>query len=263
MALEETCSYSKQPRLGVMHYLRRRTQAAQGIQAASQLDLRHFPQVLTFQRIGAALGELVAQALKYDGGLVVHTAEPALVMTDEQLATLWALQGAGVVAVVAEEVVEIEVVHLVDLADHLRTEVVAQQVVDQLAALLRLDPQGTEVVEVAGFRDDALDHLAAVLIDRNRRVAAIAAAEDEAALGIDDDGLSADLGHGGAVITASAATTRVIATTPAATETRRLGDEVGAEQMGNIGVVVEPELVLLSFLMDAGAAPDHLVELDR
>ena len=87
-----------------MHYLRRRTQAAQGIQAASQLDLRHFPQVLTFQRIGAALGELVAQALKYDGGLVVHTAEPALVMTDEQLATLWALQGAGVVAVVAEEV---------------------------------------------------------------------------------------------------------------------------------------------------------------
>ena len=43
---------------------------------------------------------------------------------------------------------------------------------------------------------------------------------------------------------------------------RRRRDEVGAEQIGDAGVVVEPELVLLRLLVDAGAAADHLVELD-
>ena len=69
-----------------MHHLRRSTQATQCIQTTRQLDLRHFPQVLAFQRIGAALGELMAEALEHDGGFVVHAAEPARVMADEQLA---------------------------------------------------------------------------------------------------------------------------------------------------------------------------------
>lgn len=183
-----------------MHYLRRCTYPTQRTQPTGQLDPRHLPQVLAFQCIGAALGELVAEALEHDGGPVVHGAEPALVVVDEQLAALGALEGARVVAVVAEEVVEVKVVHLVYFADDFRAEVVAQQVVDQLAALLRLDPQGAELVEVVGLAQYALDYFAAVFIDRNRRVAAIATAEDEAALRVNDDGLPADLGHGRAVV---------------------------------------------------------------
>jgi hypothetical protein len=67
---------------------------------------------------------------------------------DEQVAAFRALEGAGVVAVVAEEVVEVEVGHLVDFTDHLGAEVVAQQVVDEAAALLCFDPQRAEFVEV-------------------------------------------------------------------------------------------------------------------
>lgn len=113
-----------------MHYLRRCAKATQGIQTPSQFDLGHFPQVLAFQRIGAALGELVAEALEHYGGFVIHAAEPAIVMADKKIATLGPLQGAGVVSVVAKKVVQIKVVHLVYLADHFRAEVVAQQVVD-------------------------------------------------------------------------------------------------------------------------------------
>jgi hypothetical protein len=87
-----------------------------------------------------------------------------------------------VVAVVAEEVVEVEVGHLVDLANHLGAEVVAQQVVDEAAALLGLDPQFPELVEVVGLGNHPLDHLAPVLVHRDRGVASVAAAEDEAAL---------------------------------------------------------------------------------
>ena len=43
---------------------------------------------------------------------------------------------------------------------------------------------------------------------------------------------------------------------------RCCGDEVGAEQVGDAGVVVEPELVLLRRLVDARAASDHLIERD-
>ena len=52
-------------------------------------------------------------------------------LADEQIAALGAFERAGVVAVVGEEVVEVEVDHLVDFADHLGAEVVAEQVVDQ------------------------------------------------------------------------------------------------------------------------------------
>ena len=168
------------------------------------------------------------------------------------------------VAVVAEEVVEVEVGHLVDLADHLGAEVVAQQVVDQTAALLGFDPQRAELVEVVGLGNHALDHLAAVFVHRNRRVATVAAAEDEAALRGDDHVLPADLGHRRAVARAIAARHRSSPPSPRHhRRARRLGDEVGAEQVGDVGVVVEPELVFLRLFVDAGAAPDHLVELDR
>ena len=181
---------------------------------------------------------------------------------DEQFAALGALQGAGVVAVVAEEVVEVEVGHLVDFADHLGAEVVAQQVVDESAALLRFDPQRAEVVEVVRFGNHALDHFAPVFVHRNRRVAPIAATEDEAALRVDDDvwpPISATAGPSSPLAIAAGVAT---VTPAAATGARRLGDEVGAEQVGDAGVVVEPELVFLRLFVDAGAAPDHLVELD-
>ena len=82
------------------------------------------------------------------------------------------------VPVVTEEVVEVEVGHLVDLADHLGAEVVAQQVIDQAAALLGLDPELTELIEVVGLGDHPLDHLAAVFVHRYRRVATVPAGED-------------------------------------------------------------------------------------
>ena len=38
--------------------------------------------------------------------------------------------------------------------------------------------------------------------------------------------------------------------------------KVGAEEVGDVGVVVEPEFVFLGLFVGAGAAPHHLVELD-
>lgn len=55
------------------------------------------------------------------------------------LAALGPLQCAGVIAVMAEEVVQVEIAHLVDFTDDFGAEIIAQQVVDQAAALRRLD----------------------------------------------------------------------------------------------------------------------------
>ncbi len=131
-----------------------------------------------------------------------------------------------------------------------------------LIGVRRWGKDGTPV-EVVRFGNHALDHLAPVFVHGNRRVASTAAAEDEAALCIHDDELASHLGHVGAVF-AFATAAGVAAITPTtATGARRLGDEVGAEQAGDVGVVVEPELVLLRLFVDALAAPDHLEELDR
>src|SRR3546814_885521 len=101
-----------------MHNLCWPTQTAQGVQATRQLDLWHFPQVLAFECFSPILSELVAKPLEYNGSLDIHTAKPALIVTDEQFATLETFQGACMVAVVTEKIVQIEVVHLVYFADH-------------------------------------------------------------------------------------------------------------------------------------------------
>ena len=136
--------------------------------------------------------------------------------------------------------------------------------VDQLAALLGLDPNLTELVEVVRLAEDALDHLATVFVHGDRDVSAIATTEDEAALR-GDERLAWNLRHGrGFAASATTSTARRFTAAASATAgARRIGDEVGAEEVGDTSVVVEPELVFLGFLMDARAAPDHLVKLDR
>ncbi len=167
------------------------------------------------------------------------------------------------VAVVGEEIVDVVVGHLVDLADEFGAEVVAQQVVDELAALLGFDPHLTELVEVVRLTQNALDHLAPVFITgmgtsrpsrrlRMKRPCGVMSVLP----GISGTGGVVGSGPGPGGFRSFAASTT------ATTGTRWIGDEIGAEEIGDAGVVVEPELVFLRLLMDAGAAPDHLVELD-
>src|SRR5690606_26235066 len=104
--------------------------------------------------------------------------------------------------------------------------------------------------------------LTPVFIHRYRRGHAAPVDENETALCVDDDTVRrAHLRDLRPVVVFSLTATF---TTSASTATRpgRVGDEVHAKQVGHTGVVVEPEFVFLRFFVDAGAAPDHLVELD-
>src|SRR3546814_1657419 len=81
-------------------------------------DFRHVPQRRSLQRLGTALRELGPETLQHDGGLRGHAVKPALVQADVLRTTLGAPQRLGTIAVVAEEIVEVEVGHAVDFADH-------------------------------------------------------------------------------------------------------------------------------------------------
>jgi hypothetical protein len=96
-----------------------------------------------------------------------------------------------------------------------------------------------------------------VFIHGNKRILTVTAAPDESALRA-DGGLTGDLGHGRRLAEAAAviAATRTarIAPAPAVWIPRRFGNEGGAEQIRDAGVVVEPKLVFLGGLVDARAA---------
>src|ERR1035437_2850624 len=129
--------------------------------------------------------------------------QTSLVVIQVNVLTLRSFKGASMVAKVSEKIVSVEILHLVNLADEVRAVVVAQQMINELAALLGNDPKLAELIEVACLFQHALDHLATVLIYRNWHIAAIAPTEDEAALR-DDDRMAGNLWYWRARTTAVA-----------------------------------------------------------
>lgn len=138
--------------------------------------------------------------------------------------------------------------------------------VNESAALLCLDPQTSKILNGRGFAQHPRDHLSPILVDRNRHVTPVSSLEDVAPLRCNADWLAATnfwerqrlCLSPTSVISTFFATTRFLYT-----RLRRLTNEGCAEQSGDTGVVVEPELIFLGFFMDAGAATNHLIERDR
>src|SRR5262249_2504743 len=113
--------------------------------------------------------------------------------------------------------------------------------------------------EVVGLAQNSLDHLAPIFIHRNRNVPPFTAAQDKAALGSNSCS-SLNLRNSGGLVIFHSTGTVCFATATSSAWTWRFGDKVGAEQIGDSCVVIEPELVFLGLLVDASAAPDHLIE---
>jgi hypothetical protein len=104
-----------------------------------------------------------------------------------------------------------------------------------------------------------LDHFFTVIFQRNHHIATVPADRDEVPLGQHMYHLPAHFNNRLRVVIAAARIATIPATAGLA-GTWRSGNEVGAEQVGDPGVVLHPELVLLSRLINAGAAADHLIE---
>ena len=118
-----------------------------------------------------------------------------LVAAEIKLPALMLAQRPRLIAVVAEEVKEIVLAHLVNLADRLGVEIGSEQMLNELPPPLGFNPEISEVAEAFRLIQYALDNLAPVLIDGHPRIASIAQAKDEPALGDDDDRLAADLAY--------------------------------------------------------------------
>src|SRR5690242_5366143 len=127
------------------------------MESSGDLDFRNVPKRWRFERFGSSDLKLMAEATQHRGGLHIHCSEPRLVIVQVNEPAVWAPERSGAVTVVGKEIIDIVIRHLIDLAEKFGTEVIPQQVVDELAALLGFNPELAEFIEVLRFAEHALD----------------------------------------------------------------------------------------------------------
>jgi len=135
------------------------------------------------------------------------------------------------VTMMAEKVIEIKIVHLIDFAKGFWAKVVAQKMINELTTLLLFNPQCAELVQSMRFAHHALYHLTTVFIDWDADVPSIATAKDEPAFRTDENALPANFSYSRPIVSITVATWTTTISVPVsvATGARRSGNKVCPE----------------------------------